>query len=452
MSDNQDTTAARLRQRLHPLSPVLRGIKSVGVVVAAISWQGFARFGVSTGAAVVAAAGVAGLLWAWISWYFTGFDVTGRELRINDGVLFRRHRTIRLERLQSVEVVQPLLARLVGLAELKCEVVGATKTEAPLAYLALPQAKELRARLLSLSRKLDDSVIAEADIPATPTPVAEPARPAPILELDSRRLIISQLLTPQVFFIPIGVAFTIALFVWQPDITFFGLAGLITATAGILLKPVRQAMVDYHFTLGDTEDGLRIRRGLTEQRTQTLPLNRVTGLTIVWPLLWRKPGWTRCQVANAGRGGIDTHDGTSAGTLLPVGTLDEARLVTMRALPGVDILAATPIPAPDRARWVAPIGQPALGAVLTDEVFIARSGRLTRRLVAVPYARIQSVRVVQKRIPRALGLATVHIEVAGGLPGIQAKAEHREVSEALWMADQLRIRARRQLAAEQPQR
>ena len=436
------------RQRLHPLSPVLRGAKSLGVVIAAVSWQGFARFGVTVGGLIVLIAGLLGLAWSWITWYFTGYRIIGRELHIHDGVLSRRHRVIRLDRLQSVEVVRPLLARLTGLAELRCEVVGATRTEAPLAYLTIADATALRARLLALSRgsepELEPSDAAEEPtaVPTETAPTAPVTRPEPpLVAVPANRLIQSQLLTPQVLLIPVAAAFTIAMFVWQPDMTFFGLAGLVTATAGILLKPVRQAAVDYRFTLDDTSDGMRIRRGLTEQRTQTLPLNRVTAVRIRRPLLWRAAGWLNVEAANAGAARPSANDLVSR-AILPVGTGDQARRVAAHALGGTDITTVRLRPAPRRARWCTPIGQPALGAALAEEVFVTRVGRITPKLVAVPYARIQSVRVVQKRLPRALGLATVHVDIAGGL-GIAAQARHRDVDEALDLAARLAELSRR---------
>lgn len=442
------------KQRLHPLSPVLNGIKSLGVVMAAISWQGFAQFGVTVGGMIVAAGGVLGLIWAWIAWRFTGFEIADRELRISEGALMRRHRTIPLQRLQSVEVVQPLLARPVGLAQLRCEVVGAAKTEAPLSYLTLRDATELRERLLALSKQpTGDTAVEDGEPPGSDEPTAADAdavNPAvPVLTVPSGLLLRSQLLTPQVFALPFAVAVTVVFFVVNPDATFFGVAALISALLGILLSPVRQAMGNYDFTLTKTDDELLIRRGLTERRAQTLPHERVTAVMIQRPLLWRWAGWVRCRVANAGG---SVQDGNlSGGTLLPVGSHKQARTVTTHALSGVDLTAVRLTGVPRRARWRSPIGHPALGAALGERVFVCRRGRFAPRLVAIPYARIQSVRVTQGRWQRALRLATVSVDVAGGL-GFPARASHRDVGEALDLALRLRERSRAASQAERDRR
>ena len=135
------------RRRLHPLTPLLRGGRLAVLAVAAISWRGYQDLGTRWWLVVVAAIAVAVLIASVISWAVTGYQVVGRELRIDEGLLWRRSRAIPLERLQSVELVRPLLARLTGLAELRLEVVGGARTEAPLQYLPLAEATALRARL-----------------------------------------------------------------------------------------------------------------------------------------------------------------------------------------------------------------------------------------------------------------------------------------------------------------
>ena len=143
---------AEPRRRLHPLSPLLRGARVAILAIAAISWQGYRDLGTQRWLLAAVAIAILVLLWSVLSWYFTGYHVVGRELRVYEGLLSRRTRAIPLERLQSVELVRPVLARLCGLAELRLEVVGAAKTEAPLAFLTVGEAAALRERLLAISR------------------------------------------------------------------------------------------------------------------------------------------------------------------------------------------------------------------------------------------------------------------------------------------------------------
>src|SRR5690606_15307739 len=61
---------------------------------------------------------------SFLSWWFTKFRIVGDEMLIVRGILFRRSRRIRIDRLQAVDIVRPVQARLLGLAELRLEVAS----------------------------------------------------------------------------------------------------------------------------------------------------------------------------------------------------------------------------------------------------------------------------------------------------------------------------------------
>ena len=73
-------------------------------------------------------------------------------------------------------------------------------------------------------------------------------------------------------------------------------------------------------------DGIRLRRGLLEKRSQTLPPGRVQAVRLRQPMLWRLKGWWRVQVNVAGYGGGEEGESAvSAQTvLLPVGPREDA--------------------------------------------------------------------------------------------------------------------------------
>jgi len=427
------------RRRLHPLSPILHGAKSIAVVVAALSWQTLSQVGLERFALVVLVLAVGVVIFSLVGWLTTGYHVVGRELRISDGLIWRRNRAIPLERLQAVELRRPLLAQLTGLAELRLEVVGgSSKAEAPLAYLTVRDAAALRERLLALAGR----TAAGLSVDAHPTtgPAAAPALEQPLLRVRNRDLVISQLLTPQAFFLPIGVAFVVMQFVLEGSWTFIGIASTFTAMAGVLLQPVRRVLQDWDFRLARDPGGrLVVRYGLLETRSQVVPLNRVQSVGVTWPLLWRGQGWLHLRLDIAGYAGEPGADSKRSDRLLPVGDLPTARALVHDVLPGVDLAALATSPPPARARWVHPFALRYLGAGLTPEVFVTRWGLLTRELNLLPYARLQSVRVVQGPLQRLLGLATVYADTAGGRSG---EARDRDLAEAWALAEQLAVRAR----------
>ncbi len=414
------------------------------VVIAGLSWSTLSRVGFGWFAAMVTVIVLGAAVLAVVSWYNTGYQVVGRELRIHEGLLWRRTRAIPLERLQAVEVVRPLLAQLTGLAELRLEVVGGGKTEAPLAFLSVTEASALRQRLLSLAGRPSAGAPA-AGVPGGAPPYAPTATPAsaepstgrPLHSVRNQDLLVSQLLTPQAFLLPFGVVFVAAQFLSEGTWSFIAVASTLTAMAGIVLQPVRRVLDDWQFQLARDDDRLRIRNGLLETRVQTVPLHRVQTIGVTWPLLWRFKGWLRLRLEVAGYTAGEPDQRSRPDRLLPVGDLPTAEAIVAEVLPGVDLSALPLTPPPVRARWLNPLSRQVLGAGLTGQVFAVRSGLLTRQVTVVPYARLQSVRVVQGPLQRRLRLATVHADTAGGAG---AAAVDRDLAEAWALAAELSAR------------
>jgi len=424
------------RQRLHPLTPLVRSARLLVVVIAGLSWRGLADLGLAHWLIAMAGVAVLAAIASAVSWAVTGYELAGRELRVYEGLISRRTRSIPLERVQTVDVVRPLVPRLLGLAELRLEVVGAKKTEAPLAYLSVADAAQLRERLIALV--------------SGPSSVPESPGEQPLHAVDNRMLVIGQLLTPQAWAVPIGLAFVLVQAFADPLLTFIGIASTLTALVGVFQVPLRRLLDDWNFRIGIDPSGLRLRHGLLGTRSQTVPPRRVQAVNVTWPLLWQPKGWRRARIDVAGYGA--GAESIRAGVLLPVADDATTRRVAGLILGGavlggavptvehgIDIATLPMSPPPARARWLAPIAQPYLGFGLTNEVVAARSGVVTRELVVVPLARVQSVRVVQGPVQRWLGLASVHVDTAGAL---HVEASHREAAEAYAIAATLATRSR----------
>ena len=270
-----------------------------------------------------------------ISWYNTGYHVVGRELRVHEGLLWRRTRAIPLERLQAVEVVRPLLAQLTGLAELRLEVVGGGKTEAPLAYLgggrgggaARPAAQPGRpgARRPTTAAADGGAPTVEPPAPAgraaarrrQPGAAGQPVpHPAGVPAADRRGLVVAQFLS-------------------EGSWSFIAVASTLTAMAGVMLQPIRRVLDDWNFRLARDEARLRVHHGLLETRAQTVPLDRVQAVAVTWPLLWRVKGGCGCGWRWPATPAGDPDGRNSPDRLLPVGDLATARMVIVEVLPGV---------------------------------------------------------------------------------------------------------------------
>jgi putative membrane protein len=422
------------RRRLHPLSPFLRGGRLAILAVVAISWQGYQNLGTDRWLLTVSVIAVLVLIGSVLSYLVTGYHVVGRELRVYEGLLNRRTRAIPLERLQAVELVQPFLARLFGLAELRLEVVGGSRTEAPLAFLRLDEATALRARLLDLARPAATKVPDQAGPPAV-----DGLAPERVIHVVSNRdLVLSQLLRPQWWLLPLGIAAPIFFFAQDHDLSFIAVASTVTAVIGAIQAPIRAVLSDWRFTLATAPDGFRIHRGLLETRNHTVPPGRIQAIAVEWPLLWIAAGWVRATMHVAGLSHRDP--GERQAGLLPVGTVPDAERVVGEALPGFVLRSVAVWGVPRRAAWLAPLRRFVLGYQVGPTAFVSRDGLLTRRLVVVPYGRIQSVRIRQGPLQRLLRLATVHVDTVGG--GLSGVAMHRDAEEARALALDLAERSR----------
>lgn len=419
-----DPTPAHFR-RLHPLTPLLRGWAWLAAAIVFGSQDALRAGEPARFAITLAAVGVVGFGFGFAAWWFTRYGFDGNDLRIDSGILQRRSRRVRMDRLQAVDVVRPLVGRLLGLSELRLEVAGGGDSEAPLAYLSADDAIRLRAELLARSAGI-----------AADTPEA-PERPVHEVPLD--RLAGSTFLSGTFVFAVIllaGIATTVVLA--SGAIMAAAISGFLPALIGIGAALWYQLGRNFGFTLAESPDGFRIRKGLLDTRAQTVPPGRIQGVAVRQPLLWRIRGWVRVDVDVAGYAGSSNAVQTS--TLLPVATYPEAISVLREVLPGADPANVPLDPAPCRAAWLRPIGWIRLAYGADDRVIVAREGVLHRTLTVVPHAKTQSVRLTQGPIQRKLRLATVWVDITPG--PVEAVIRHRPEQQARQILEAQAERAR----------
>ncbi|CAL9497441.1 hypothetical protein SUDANB145_03347 [Streptomyces sp. enrichment culture] len=416
--------AAVVERRLHPVTPLRRAWAPVAVLV---GWalhdpdqaqRQLTRLTTTTLVIGLAVLIPAAALYGFLSWWFTHYAVTGTELRIRTGLLFRRTAHIRLERIQAVDVTQPLLARVAGVAKLRLDVVGTDKKD-ELAFLGAAHARALRAELLAR---------AAGFAPETAAEVGEaPSRQ--LLRVPPGVLAVSLLLTGATWGTLLAAVVVPAL-LWPATHSLW----TVLATAVPLLgwagaSSVGRFVGEYDWTLAESPDGLRIDHGLLDRTHETVPPGRVQTVRIVEPVLWRRRGWVRVELDVAG---------SSNSVLLPVAPREIAESVVARVLPGVTVPPlASLAPAPRRAGRRVPLWWRGYGLAVTDEVFAARHGLLRRVLALVPHAKVQSVRLTQGPWQRALRLAHVRVDTGAGKT---VTARQRDAGEA---ADLLRTQAER---------
>lgn len=482
-ASDEDITGWR---RMHPVTPALKGWK-VLVAVLAIGWFQIGEnlkqaIDLMHGTAFLALigsiilVGLIGFAYSAVAWRVTRFAVTDEAVHLRTGILFRQQRQARLDRLQAVDVVQPLLARLVGLAELKLEVAGGSGSAVSLAFLREAEAEALRAELLALAAGLRRPaaavapVVDDAAAAALPTdvPPAVPVLPQPfevaperqVYELPMGRLVAATLRSGVVPVLLLLVAGAIALGIASRDISAaFVLIAPLFGGVTFVWSRINQGA---NFRAAISPDGIRLRHGLTEARAQTVPPGRVQAIRLRQGPLWRGPDWWRVEINVAGYGQGDQQQRDTV--LHPVATRGEAMTALWLVLPDLGVPDPAALidaalsgkdtdggftAAPRRARWVDPVGWRRHGVRVTERALVTRSGRFWRSVDVVPHERTQSLGIAQGPVQRKLGLASF---VLHSTPGpVAPRVDHLDAGVAAALIDEQAERARNARATATPE-
>ena len=77
------------------------------------------------------------------------FRLAGGELQVREGIFFRSSRTVPVNRIQNIDLVQNLLHRIFGVAEVRIETASGKEPEAVLQVLKLAEIERLRASVFA---------------------------------------------------------------------------------------------------------------------------------------------------------------------------------------------------------------------------------------------------------------------------------------------------------------
>jgi len=403
--------------RVHPITPLLEGWKGITAVLAILVWQNVEYVGdaysalqevqarvsprLITGAALAVLGVVVVIgLGLWLSWRMRAYAVDRDAVYLRTGVLNRQLRTARLPRIQSVDIVHPLLGRIFGLGRLKVEVAGGGDSNVTIGFLRTRDLEELREQILTLAAGAQLYGGGEAAVPdatagagmerlgeaGEPNGDAGPrsclvdtdrtagrsvphgfedamtAQPIPgerlsaaehyLYEVDTRILIGSMLRSGVTLAaVAVSVSFLVLLAVWlrigafqdnRPVAVFFSVLPMLTIPFGFGAYAWSRFDKGWRFRAAAAPAGIRTRFGLTAETSSTLPPGRVHGVQITQGPLWRGPDWWRVEVSVAGRSAAETKssgtvENTGANVLLPVGRRDTALRALWLVVPDLGV-------------------------------------------------------------------------------------------------------------------
>ena len=366
-----------------------------------------------------------------LSWWRRAYAVDADGVYLRSGILSRKLRTARLPRIQSVDVVHPLLGRIFGLGQLTVEVAGGRDSRVVIGFLTTRELQTLRDRILDLAAGqidlpgpavaggavgasavgrdtggIDDAASAvrpedlapegAAGSQTAPEQRAVPVQAShfqeyPLYSVDGATLLGSLLRSSSVYVLGLTVIGTLAVGILIIVDSMTGgealtiISSYITIVIGTATIVWSQFNSAWNFQAAATPSGIRMRYGLTSDTSRTLPPGRVHGVGIVQPILWRGKDWWKVDVTVAGREdrSQDGQNRQFGNLLLPVGARDTALRALWLVVPDLGV------PDPDRLLAQAVTGrdddgvgdpQAPAGSAERGFVRISRRGRIFRPL------------------------------------------------------------------------
>ena len=434
--------------RVSVITPLLEGWKIVTGVLAFVTAQNLdelvrayrfiSEHGFSLGGQVgYYLLGLIALIAVWVvlgllSWWRRAYAVDADGVYLRSGILSRKLRTARLPRIQSVDVVHPLLGRLFGLGKLTVEVAGGRNSRVVIGFLTTRELQALRDRILDLAAGQIDMPGAASedgavhgsgtghdtgginDLASTAHPegltpeeaAGSEAAPAPrtsqlrashfqehpLYSVDGATLLGSLLRHPMTYTLLLAIVGTLVvgiLIIVTDSMTgseaLTIISSYITMVIALATMVWHQFNSAWNFHAAATPSGIRMSYGLTAETSRTLPPGRVHGVGLTGPILWRRKDWWKVEVTVAGRD-ERPHDGQTreiGNLLLPVGSRDTALRALWLVVPDLGV------PDPDTLLSQALTGrddegvgdpQAPAGSVERGFVRISRRGRIFRPL------------------------------------------------------------------------
>ncbi|MFQ3588351.1 MAG: PH domain-containing protein [Fimbriimonadaceae bacterium] len=395
------------------------------------------------------------------------FAVSGGNLIIRSGWLFRQNRTIPIDRIQNIGLKRGVVHRMLGVVDLEIETASGRGAEATISVLGIEEAERFRQELLGSDHR-----------PTMPAPTGTKAlvperltagysvykahlgelmlagatsnRAGAILAFFSSLIVIPGTVPElrelhgrflQVFGGGSG-----------SELTAYVSAALFLILGGWVIAIVQTVVQYYGFEIRQGDGKLYRKFGLLTTIENVIPQRRIQMLRIRSPIVQRWLGYCSLDASTAGTFAESEPGGRQA--LCPIVSIDDSREVSRRVLPGYD---------PSRVVWTpvhpatvfltglrisivlsvlmglavaylswSSYGFAAVVAVAfgvaylqyraraystSPDFVVSRSGVLTQDTCVVPIKKIQHVLLTQSPAQRRWGLASIRVATAAEISG-----------------------------------
>jgi putative membrane protein len=407
---------------------------------------------------------------------FFRFYIKNGELLIHEGWLVRKTSSIPLDRIQSVEVDEDLLHRLLGLVKLRIETAGSAKTEAAISALRRPMAEALRDALLQNRISTDEGEIADV------------AKPDVVLQLSGADLLRLSLTANHLEAFVLLLTFGWGLyddlrpvmerfFPGRAELAAAGIKmllalGIAVLVITLLYSALRTMLRFYDYRVLRDDKGYSLRFGLIDRRQRLVPFEKIQYLE--WRASWlrRLFGLWLLELGVVGEKELKskqrleiplTGQAQVAPLTLPyhqipdVAALNALRIHRSYAQRRLLLVGLIPVSLllPPFLHWGGPASLwmllwPAFTALMStlrqrkfrlwmhEDVLYLRGGLLGESFTLLKWYKVQSVRMVQSPYQRSHALASLVLHTAAGnikIPWIPLAAARAIADYALYKVE-----------------
>lgn len=400
------------------------------------------------------------LIFCYLSWINIGYALDDTDVFYKHGIIFKKQRQVKINRIQSVDIIYPLVGRIFGLGYVKIDPsTSSADSIIKVAYMKQQQLEQLRNVLLARAAGMKVHSAEESNIQDLKANRSEklgvkdlglqaPKAPERILyEIDIRKYIflkIAELLT-------IGLCMSLLLAIITFTAMYFAivfiegnidisaytiLTGGIGVLALVFLVSVAHSYwvpfnENFGYKVAISPDGLRFSSGFTSLKKETVLPRRIHAIMVTQNIVARIFGVWTINCVTPGQIGLEH----IRNVYIPLATTEQIVPlvhVLYKKLANDDeplnydekILLEGMLGSGDginfkklgfKARILHPIQYSRLSYYVTDNVVLIRQGLINRKLIVVPFERSQSIGMSQGVMGNILGLANVHIDLVDGL-------------------------------------
>ncbi|WP_096188688.1 PH domain-containing protein [Evansella halocellulosilytica] len=412
-----------------------------------------------------------------IRWWTFRYQLFDDEIKIKQGLIFRKKRYIRQDRIQSIDINAKLLQRIFGLVEVKIETAGGgNEPEFRITALKKEEAKEIKDQLLSTDvlngeeqlvtniDNLEDQMEAEGEREQHYSKINDDALADFQWNLSNRRLLIAAMTSSGIGIVATFVAAIMSQiqqfipdlimdmfigWVLHSSVLIIGIWLIMILLIAWIITVVRTLLKYGMFSIKKQGNDIHLSRGVIEQRQLTLSDYKITAVRIVQNLIRQPFGYVAVYVESAGGGSKDEDLST---ILIPMCKREEVDGLINELLPDYE----TPnnyeqLPGKSLRRYMVRLLIPAImvagfisyfvpygwisfmlpvfaaglgywqykdaGINATDPFVFIRSRSIVKNEVILPRKRIQSLESSQNYLQSFDQLHSFHVSVLSSITG-----------------------------------